>query len=341
MKSYRKLRTAISIMLILGFTCTVMAINPGEIVINEANSHTDGYALDHIELHNTTGSAIDISGFYLDDDDDDLNNAFRIPGGTIIASHGYVFYNQNTLGFNVSSSGEDLYFLEDSGNPLIPTILDTAEMPQAPRDSQYGRFLLSDGITYVWTQLNTVTLGGTNGSAKVGPIVINEIMYNPPNPDAEYIELYNPTGSAVTLYDARNARAWEITDGFTYMFPTGSPITIDAGEYILLVANSTIFNLVYGGLVPGGVQIIQWTSGSVSNGGERLEISLSDNAAPTATTVVDMVRYDDDYPWPIGSGAFNPDGGGASISRIVAIDYGNDPGNWEADPTPTPGAVNQ
>ncbi|HXI50726.1 MAG TPA: putative Ig domain-containing protein, partial [Candidatus Saccharimonadales bacterium] len=49
---------------------------------------------------------------------------------------------------------------------------------------------------------------------------------------------------------------------------------------------------------------------------------------------VDRVVYGDSSPWPTA-----PDGGGASLKRIAATLYGNDPANWSSGP-PTPGAVN-
>jgi hypothetical protein len=46
---------------------------------------------------------------------------------------------------------------------------------------------------------------------------------------------------------------------------------------------------------------------------------------------VDTVRYNDRRPWPLAA-----DGGGASLQRLNATQYGNDPANWVAA-RPTPG----
>ena len=63
----------------------------------------------------------------------------------------------------------------------------------------FGRYVTSDGVEHFVTQHRS-TLGAANAGPKVGPVVINEIMYAPPgfgsNADTldEYIELRNITG---------------------------------------------------------------------------------------------------------------------------------------------------
>ncbi|MHC4890302.1 MAG: lamin tail domain-containing protein, partial [Planctomycetota bacterium] len=46
--------------------------NPGAVVINEVMAHSHGTAPDWIELYNTTGTAIDLSGWFLSDNDANL-----------------------------------------------------------------------------------------------------------------------------------------------------------------------------------------------------------------------------------------------------------------------------
>ena len=51
---------------------------------------------------------------------------------------------------------------------------------------------------------------------------------------------------------------------------------------------------------------------------------------------VDVVRYDNKAPWPT-----NADGFGASLERLTAAAYGNDPINWQASSgTGSPGVEN-
>jgi hypothetical protein len=89
-----------------------------------------------------------------------------------------------------------------------------------------------------------------NAPPKVGPIVINEIMYHPDWPAAgpydkeeyEYIELHNITGSPVTLYRDEKGEPWKFTDGIDFTFPASpNEVTIPASGYLLVVRNPAAF----------------------------------------------------------------------------------------------------
>ncbi|MBE0534281.1 MAG: lamin tail domain-containing protein, partial [Phycisphaerae bacterium] len=71
---------------------------PGAVVINELLAHSHAAQPDWVELHNTTGEAIDIGGWFLSDSKNDYMK-FRIADNTILAPYGYaVFYE--SLHFN-------------------------------------------------------------------------------------------------------------------------------------------------------------------------------------------------------------------------------------------------
>ena len=72
----------------------------------------------------------------------------------------------------------------------------------------------------------------------VGHVVINEIMYNPTVPGAQYIELYN-NSSAVT-YDLSG---WQL-QGLSYTFPGGA--LIGPQGYLVLSGNRPAFAAAYG-----------------------------------------------------------------------------------------------
>ncbi|MHC4243872.1 MAG: lamin tail domain-containing protein, partial [Planctomycetota bacterium] len=102
--------------------------NPGEVVINEVLAHSHADAADWIELHNTTGTAIDIGGWFLSDSSSDLGK-YRIAAGTIIAPDGYiVFYEDQYFNniaapgayqpFALSENGERLYLSSAEGSLL-------------------------------------------------------------------------------------------------------------------------------------------------------------------------------------------------------------------------------
>ena len=70
----------------------------GSVVINELLANSAGAGPDWIELYNPTDQAIDLSGWYLSDDANDLTR-YRIAEGTSIPAGGYlVFYEDQHFG---------------------------------------------------------------------------------------------------------------------------------------------------------------------------------------------------------------------------------------------------
>jgi hypothetical protein len=202
----------------------------------------------------------------------------------------------------------------------------------------FGRYQKSTG-TFNFVSMSSTTYDAANAYPKVGPIVINEVHYNPASggQNEEFIELRNITGSAVNLYDG-SLVPWKFTDGINYEFPVG--IQIPANGYLLVVKTTpAYFATLYS--VPGGVQVLGPYDGNLDNGGEKLEISKPgdiDTWGSQTYIRVDRVSYSDGYesgdPWPSG-----PDGNGGSLNRTTAANYGNDPANWHSA-TPSPGANN-
>ena len=189
------------------------------------------------------------------------------------------------------------------------------------------------------------TPGSANAYPKVGPIVINEIMYNPASgdQDEEYVELLNISDYPVILSEFDNVQLedvpWRFTDdsnGIVFDFPLGT--IIEPGEYLLLVKNENIFNLRYPA-INRSAQVIEWGDGRLNNAGEKLQLSKpGEELEGTRYYIrVDRVNYSDgshpdgEDPWPL-----EPDGGGFSLTKKESNDYGNDVDNWLAD-TPSPG----
>jgi len=154
-------------------------------------------------------------------------------------------------------------------------------------------------------------------AAGPGDIVINEIMYNGPESgaDNEWIELYNTTGSAITLDSS-----WGITDGEgTYLF---EGIDIDADGFLTIMVN--VHDSVPFPFTP---DIDATLCGiGLSNSGE--EINLLEGMVE-----IDGVDYDDDW---------GADGDGPSLERIDPLGPSNSEMNWGPS-TPdggTPGVEN-
>jgi hypothetical protein len=190
-----------------------------------------------------------------------------------------------------------------------------------------------------------------NSQPKVGPIVINEIMYHPDWPVAspydnesyEYVELYNISGSDVNLYDEEGV-PWKFTDGIDFTFPAEA--NLPAHGYLLLVKDPAAFAWRYGS-PPAGVQLFGPYDGKLSNGGEKLEMSMPGDVDEFNTRYyirIDRVNYSDgshpqDCPGGVDLWPTAPDGTGKSLNRLLPASYGNDVANWYAQ-TPSPGAAN-
>ncbi|WP_099070308.1 lamin tail domain-containing protein [Nostoc linckia] len=79
-------------------------------------------------------------------------------------------------------------------------------------------------------------------SNNVGKVIINEVLYNETgtnsNTNDEFIELYNPSSSAVDLSGFKladghlTANDNDTTNGFTYTFPNGT--TLQPGQYVVI-----------------------------------------------------------------------------------------------------------
>jgi hypothetical protein len=319
----------------------------GEVVINELLANSPAGQPDWIELHNTTDTAVDIGGWFLSDSSADLMK-YEIAAGTTIEPLGYiVFYRDLNFGnpdepgcrvpFALSENGETLY-LHSGSDGVLTGYSDQEKFDASETGVAFGRYQKSTGA-YNFVAMSENTPGGENAYPKVGPIVINEIMYNPVSGDQnqEYIELLNISDSAVTLADVNVP--WRFADdsnGISFDFPPGT--TMAPCEHLLLVKDRNVFESAYTN-VPGNVQIFEWGPGRLDNAGEKIQLSKPGDEVEGVRYYirVDRINYSDgshplgEDPWPIG-----PDGYGMSLTRVIPADYGNDPVNWTAA-NPSPG----
>ena len=356
-----------------------------DIVINEVLPHTDPPLEDAIELHNPTAAEVDISYWWLSNSKEDPKK-FQIPAGTRIAAGGYkVFYEYAGLpgGFNPNGQGTNRSFTLNSarGDQVFLHTADAAGNLTFFRTSQsfgpsengvsFGRYVTSDGDVDFVRMIHRsfgrdnpssveefrMGTGLPNPGPAVGPLVISEIMYHPPdiftndpfgnpiyldNSLDEFIEIYNFTGAPVPLFDPNfPTNTWRLRDAVDFNFSQG--VTLGAHQFLLVVnfdpltnaTQSAAFRSKYG--VAETVPIFGPYSGKLGNNGEPIELRKPDppqtrppDLGLVPYILVERVTYKDAAPWPT-----EPDGQGLSLHRIKPEEYGNDPINWLAgDPTP-------
>lgn len=145
-------------------------------------------------------------------------------------------------------------------------------------------------------------------------LVITEIMYNPPEggvDSLEFVEIYNNGTTATDL-------TGYTLSGIAYTFPS---VTLAAGGYYVVGVNASAFNTVYG-IAADGI-----ATGGLSNSGEAVILRNP------MGMIADSVNYEDNAPWPSGSGAGLPDGGGSSVVLCDTASNNADGANWNASIT--------
>lgn len=330
-----------------GLVETIPAAIPA-VVVNEALTHTDPPMVDTVELFNSTSNTVDLGGWFLTDDRHEPTK-YRIPEGTLIGPGSYLTFTTNefglgTNGFAFSSTGDQVYLFSGDSNTNLTGYSHGFDFGAAPNGTSFGRYVTSQGNEeFVLQSVNT--LGTNNAYPRVGPVVISEIMYHPPDPypganDSvnEYIELRNNSSTNVPLYDPNApTNTWRLRNAVSFNFPPNLTL-IPSGRIIVVgfdplgfPATLATFRTKYS-LAPDATVVGPW-NGNLNNGGEKIELQRPDNPNVTPTNIfvpyylVEGIAFDSTGPWPSSA-----DGGGDSLQRLDLRQYGNDPVNWHAGP---------
>ena len=330
-----------------------------KVVLSEALAHTQAPEVDAIELQNLSATEADIGGWFLTDDFA-TPWKYRIPDGTTIAPGGFAVFTEYDFNlptqamrpFALDSAGDSVYVFSGDVKTNLTGYVHGFLFGAQRRGVSFGRYVTSTAEEHFVAQ-NTVTLGGTNSGPRVGAVVINEIMYRPPdvytnsawwnNTEDEYVELYNRSAAPADLFDgAYPTNAWKLAGAVEFTFPTNTTM---AGQTCLLVVNFdpeqdaaqlAAFCAKYN--VPTGTPILGPFQGHLGNRQDALKLCLPDEpelSGQVNYVLVEQVRYADQPPWPPAA-----DGIGFALSRKAPGQYADDPWNW-AGLAPSPGAANR
>ncbi len=332
----------------------------GAVVVSEILANAADPLEGAIELFNRDPAAVDLGGWFLSDARTDAASLrkYRIPDGTILPSgESIVFYaiDFEPAGLSLEPAGGSVFLASADGGGALTGHIAEGRYEAGETGVSFGRFATSEDIDFGALSARTfgadspasveefrTGTGEPNAEPRFGPLVINEIMYNPGGDREEFIEIFNPTGAPVSLYDDALGVGWNLrgvlnsTESGFFEFSAGD--VVPSGGYLLVVGiDPAAFRSLHA--VPGSVPIVGAFGGGVSDGGERLRLErpLFFANFGVVPTVVDEVRYNDKDPWPTEA-----DGAGPSLERIVATSYGSDPVNWAASTRDggTPGIAN-
>jgi len=333
-----------------------------DVVVNEVLTHTDKPLVDAIELYNTTDNPITIGGWYLSDSSDNYQK-FVIPAGTVLQPHGqqgaYKAYYQghwvgdtmqfaadefgglgaNGFGLN-SYLGDDVWLVaaDTSGNPT--RFVDHVEFGAAANGESFGRW--SADPQNLWKgdlyPLIDRTLGDPNdkdgNGPRVGPIVISELMYCPGNmpnaDDLEYVEIYNPTSTAIS-----SLAHWRLRGGISFDFPADKGL---APHQVIVVVpfdpsdqnKLALFRSMYA--IGSSVTIVGGYTGHLRNSGDDVQLQRPDDPPLEEPNLYPGLLEDE----VVYSGAWGAFGTGQALQRLDTGLWGNDPLSWTTA-VPSPG----
>ena len=346
------------------------------LVINEVLTHTDPPYEDAIELRNLGEEPLNIDKWWISNSQSNLKK-YQIPFGTTLPGRGTaVFYEGQ---FNPAPGAEHSFALNSAhGDKVIVSAADssgdltgyriTIEFDAAENGVSFGRIKTSLGDQFVTLSRPTFGVSHPNSTAafrqgdgeanaphKIGPIVLNEIMYRPAplphgagTPDDEFIELLNITNQTVPLYDPLHPlNRWQIDGGVKFDFPPSSEL--GPGEFALLVEFDPVKEpekakrLAKRYDIPEGTALFGPMRGNLNNRGDTVRLLKPDppqgpnreDAGFVPYILVDRVKYSDRAPWPSKA-----DGFGATLQRKTTMAFGNDPISWKAA-EPSPGRDNR
>ena len=166
-------------------------------------------------------------------------------------------------------------------------------------------------------------------SCSFADVVINEIMYNPPESGTdtnEYIEIYNSGTISVSLSN------WYFEEGVVFTFPTDA--VISPNGYVIIAVKTNILWQTYPVSLANADAVYEWYSGGLNNTGEDIDIRNFES------NQIDYVNYKNTSPWP----SIPSTSAGPSIELINPLLENNNGYNWLKStndyPSGTPGTQN-
>ncbi|MFY0689941.1 MAG: lamin tail domain-containing protein [Cyclobacteriaceae bacterium] len=294
-----------------------------ELLANSSDSLTDAF-----ELFNQGLNSVDLSGWYVTDDRSKPKK-WQIPAGTLLAPDDYLAFDEEDFGeiFSLSSHGEELMLYAADANGALTGYSIGIKFDETDRNVSLGWHTNSQGHTEYVGQ-SAPSFGASNKSPKVGPVVIDRIMFHPADSTPEYLVLKNISTDTITLTSADDlSHGWKI-GGVDLTLP--GDIQLGPNQVIYVIQSdyqTDDFRQNYG--VSFITQVINMP-GALDNSGESLKLwkpgpTYDDNGTNKFEYIlVEKVRYEPAGAWPsaVGNGHF--------LIRNDDYTYANDPLSWSS-----------
>jgi molybdopterin biosynthesis enzyme MoaB len=268
---------------------------PGDVIITEIMANPVGLtelpATEYVEIYNASGSAISLKDWKFVYG----GTGYALPDTTLESGQYAVLYKAGQSIHTESGSLElalsSFPTLANAGKALEITNsngenIDFIEYSTAKPAVAFERN--DEGDLYLSTDPRGGTPGATNSpeppppppvipdTSLAGDVIITEIMANPVGltelPATEYVEIYNTSGSAISLKD------WKFVYGGTgYALPD---TTLEAGQYaVLYKAGQSIY------AESGSLELALTSFPTLANAGKALEITNSNGEN------IDFIEY--------------------------------------------------
>jgi predicted outer membrane repeat protein len=312
----------------------VGAWQPEPVVVNEVMAHSPG-TRDWVELHNTTDRTIDITGWQIEDQQ---QNLFSFGAGARIEPQGYfVVYQGTHLPFGFEARG-DWITLRATIQGIPTGYQQVHQLRGALTDTALVRHVNSVGLVEMVPGVEP-TPGGVNAPIAISPVVITEIMYAPPegNTGGQYVEIANASDAPVVICDSSTWRSWALASTVPYRTPVPIPLVLPPGGRLLFAQDPNALARMYPDM-PAETEILGPWQGDLAH---RRAVSLyAPNVVDKRVVLAESVTYNAGHAllqddWSL---YWSPtaNGQGDSLHRRSLTGYANDPNNWQAGP-PTPG----
>ncbi|MCA9264879.1 MAG: lamin tail domain-containing protein, partial [Planctomycetales bacterium] len=323
----------------------------------------DVHKRDAIEFHNFSSVDVDISGWFLTNNQGDYFR-HQIPDGVVVPANGYYVIDAPKppgdegigceddqpgdilLPFSLSAiTGEELALVERLSDGTAGRFADRVDFGASANAISFGRWPNATGRLFPQKEQ---TLGSVNTGPKPPnlnvqsvsyPVIISEVHYDA-NVNLQFIELYNYRSDQITrtIGEISGEVDFDIIDDTTFVIDGFEAIVFVAFNPAVDLAELQAFRSTYG--IGEDVQILgPWTDGGdniVGHGldpvSSRVGLSWGDEPLPgedAPMVVTDELRYNDTADWPATNGQF-------SLNRKTVESYGNFAVSWEAL-APSPG----